>query len=709
MKIIINKNKIELTPQNIKELTLNFSLLHGRRFSLKPQKGKKGFKDISFNCLIEAVKKEASLEQNKNELKEFFRVFTAFKDRGYSEINAPILKENFLVQIITRIKHFFSGLKRNKLFKEMKIQIAEKPQEFFRKPILGQKDFPIMNIGEWNEIDKRLDQLRDPFNLALLPKDMQLEILRKLDNKSLLSIYRTGKVARNLIRKEMPKELKTAQFEEQAFFQWHRILFDPIEISDDEKEKHFENLTKKLMTSYSKEIAKAFKNTFLKIKGGQEIDFRVFNLLIKTSQTCALAYPQVFGPLYEYFILNVDNNSLQRKCLIALSSIDPIKAFSFKNILRLKRDDPHYIQCQKEQLLMSMVKEGALFNPEKVFEIVNSIENEYLKARGFESLICSYPKLGEEAIPFIQKIMDGSQFFSEDNKKYVIREVAIAYAGLGKLEESLEVIQQVKYPLYSTLYRMIQQCKSEDTQKIEEFLQEILIYNKKPDIDDHASRMNPEHVIFVAAKVYEQIDLKKARLLLDEIPLPGKDHDKASLAMNYISIDYKKAQEIADKIKDPKEKIKVLLRIAKFLKTKNPEMAKIACENAQNLVRQFMPERNISKLAQKQIPVLLKILKVKSEINKNFVDPFLKRHRQINFQILFKEGLVRRRGYESFFSHDKLPLLVNTFALLKEEEVEKTVKESLGIWEFRNRPLLSARLLLSLSDAFNEKENYKIG
>lgn len=113
MKVIINKMSVNLTPLDIENIKPTFTLLHGRRFSGN------GFKNISLNNLISAVKNEAfKPEQDKNEIKDFLRIFKAVKDLGYTTPNGQINKENFLTRIITKIKHFFSKTQRDKLFKE---------------------------------------------------------------------------------------------------------------------------------------------------------------------------------------------------------------------------------------------------------------------------------------------------------------------------------------------------------------------------------------------------------------------------------------------------------------------------------------------------------------------------------------------------------------------------------------------------------------
>ncbi len=118
MKLKIKK-EVNLTPADIENLKPTFTLLHGRRFTYQPVDGN-GFKNISLNSLILAVKNEAlKPEQDKNEIRNFLRVFKVIKDLGYKTPNCQINQENFLTRIITKIKHFFSKWRRKTLFKEL--------------------------------------------------------------------------------------------------------------------------------------------------------------------------------------------------------------------------------------------------------------------------------------------------------------------------------------------------------------------------------------------------------------------------------------------------------------------------------------------------------------------------------------------------------------------------------------------------------------
>ncbi|QLH37410.1 MAG: hypothetical protein HWD61_15745 [Parachlamydiaceae bacterium] len=71
------------------------------------------------------------------------------------------------------------------------------------------------------------------------------------------------------------------------------------------------------------------------------------------------------------------------------------------------------------------------------FEFVNNIHNETVKSSGLISLlkICCYQS--QEAIPFIQKVVDTCQ------NSGVLLHAALAYASLGQLEKALEIVDDL--------------------------------------------------------------------------------------------------------------------------------------------------------------------------------------------------------------------------------------------------------------------------
>ncbi len=106
MRLLIKNQQVNLNPNELEQAEVSFSFLHGRKF-------KAGRKVFSLNEVIQAVTKEAlKPEQDKKELGEWAKVFTALTDKGYKKEDA---KGNFFVMLIAKIKHYFSRKERDKL------------------------------------------------------------------------------------------------------------------------------------------------------------------------------------------------------------------------------------------------------------------------------------------------------------------------------------------------------------------------------------------------------------------------------------------------------------------------------------------------------------------------------------------------------------------------------------------------------------------
>lgn len=127
MKLVFNKQIVPLTSKNLEnDINPVITLCNGRRLNFLPKKGN-GFKNISLNHLILAVK-NAALEpkQDLYEIIAFRHAFRLLNDKGYSD--GLINKKNLLTRIITRIKHFFSNQNRKGL-KEIDELIINRSKE----------------------------------------------------------------------------------------------------------------------------------------------------------------------------------------------------------------------------------------------------------------------------------------------------------------------------------------------------------------------------------------------------------------------------------------------------------------------------------------------------------------------------------------------------------------------------------------------------
>ncbi len=243
MKITINNNKVNLTRADLESLVPKFSFFRGRHFDYKPQNGS-GFRNVALNDLILAVKQAADEAGNsQNDLPDFVQAFKNLDSKGYNP-EGQIYKESFLTRTITKIKHFFSQIKRKKLLEEIdqntlvikrvdddnpphnpmvklqgKLQAREPAVAAQKKPDLNKQpdskdgldlqrklSEPVVAAQKNRDLNKQPDledalYLRDKLkDLALdqdrlegLPPEIQLMILNKLDGRSLLGLYKTSK------------------------------------------------------------------------------------------------------------------------------------------------------------------------------------------------------------------------------------------------------------------------------------------------------------------------------------------------------------------------------------------------------------------------------------------------------------------------------------------------------------------------------------
>lgn len=203
MRIMIKEREIDLAPEHVSNLFLTFDLWRGRRFSYRPEGGN-GFKYISLNELISAIKNAPiTSQQDIDEIIAFREQFNILKDRGYTEVDSKISHEKFFTQIITKIKHLFAKIIRNKLLDDLDLAIfkAVRASEEFNNSLLeGPENF--------NESEETESPPLEPFDFKHLPKDIQVEILRKSDFKSLLAFHLTNEESKVLVETFLPKELK---------------------------------------------------------------------------------------------------------------------------------------------------------------------------------------------------------------------------------------------------------------------------------------------------------------------------------------------------------------------------------------------------------------------------------------------------------------------------------------------------------------------
>ena len=654
----------ELTPKNIKDLIPTFSLFKGRRFSyhFKRRHGfKPSVKEISLNELILAFKNSPKLEKNRNEIMEFIKAFKILSHKGYGP-HEKIHQANFLIQVITRIKHFFSEIKRKKLLIELtqKIpadQIVKNPPDVKQLPLKEvELNPPLIHKAEplqpYVEVPTELDEPKQPevsissFNFLALPEDLQFFILLKLEAKSLLSFYRSSKVTQALIEKRLPNRLKSAKLNEQGFLHWKNVFKDIVNHLKDDPDE-FVEMTKSYSVSYSKEIFQEFKKAFKFLHNYENVYQNVHNFhgkgisaLIRASEAFSSKYPKTVQKIIEQIInFNLDGKKIKPEtdwvileCIEVIATIDFKKAVEIYNSLEFL--DP--LQQELSTLIIDaglkgplqrLIEEGLQEPLElRLLEIVDLIANKQLNKSGlYEILSYNEFRFDEEDLPLIQKILDLVETFDNDNiKKAVIQQVALAYAKMGKFDQCIKMIETMKLDSapedisdpQDTLLLIIQSCrknKNRDPKRVENFLQKIWQLIHQENINKYLKSIkkgiNLNDILIEMASVYKTVNQQQAQNILDRVNLHHLDaYSLSKVAKIYISINIEKAKEIANQIPDVEERIHRLSRIAQIYVSRNLERA-----------LHVLDDMNLNKLSiAEKIDVLLDIAVFLREGNRNF-------------------------------------------------------------------------------------------
>lgn len=181
MRIRISNSTVFLTAEDIQKLIPSFTLMQGRRFSYCPP-NKNGFKNVTLNHLISAFKN--SVICNTSDLKEvdaFRAALGNLSNKGYRK-HEQINNENFLIRIITKIKHLFSRYNREKILKELDLVIAKEHEVFPPVPAKpsthkpsAPNSTPLEILNPKTESDKEefkpsKENLKDKDELAIVEK-----------------------------------------------------------------------------------------------------------------------------------------------------------------------------------------------------------------------------------------------------------------------------------------------------------------------------------------------------------------------------------------------------------------------------------------------------------------------------------------------------------------------------------------------------------
>lgn len=223
----------------------------------------------------------------------------------------------------------------------------------------------------------------EPFMFESLPEDVRIVLINKLDNKSLLSLYRSSTTLKTFIQSKIPVQLEKALLGEEAVRAWKECVQKDSLPSNDLFSHPFMELTKRLMLEDAEKITKHF----IQILEKENCDTR----FIKASKFAAVAHPEQFSKIYERSIekriLNTDQvrpkqHEFVFQYLIALAAVNPEKAFAYTGLHRFDMKDPYRIEISKEKLLIKMAAAGFTRNPEFVATFVKNIKSEGLKEAG---------------------------------------------------------------------------------------------------------------------------------------------------------------------------------------------------------------------------------------------------------------------------------------------------------------------------------------
>ena len=445
-----------------------------------------------------------------------------------------------------------------------------------------------------------------------LPEDLQFAVLLKLENKSLLSFYRSCKKAQVFIENRLPNFLKKAKLNEQGFLQWKNVFKDIIHNLQNDSSA-FVEMTKKYSFSYSKEIFTEFKKAFKLLHNYQNVYENVHNAkkgitsLIKASQVFSTSYPKTLVKILEQVIhSNLEGKKIKpNTVLVALECINVIATVDFKKAVEIY-NSLEFLDPKTKEKFSNQVIEAAIEGPTKrhaeaglkgniqqlpLFELVDFIANGQLEKSGLLQIL-NYTgyQFTEEDLSIIQKVLDISESFDDDKFKTSLkREAILAYAKMGQFEKSIKMIDELQWaskPEEMTgddaniLFSLIESCrkKAGDPKRVECFLQKIYELINQEKIHKQLLEMK-EHsyfddILVQLAKAYIDVNQQETENILDTINLIHlNEFSRADIAQIYMSIHIQKAIEIAHGIENDTIRNIAFNEIAPIYVRKNPERA----------------------------------------------------------------------------------------------------------------------------------------
>lgn len=556
MEIKIRNQKIVVNLEILKGLRPQFSLWNGRRFSFETEDGKKCH-DVSLNELIVACNKEFQTGGISKESLAFKKAFKKLANIGYSD--GLIDKQNIFIRLITKIKHFFSHLRRQSLLKQIDIKEETlkkdpvKVEQVYKKEEAG-KEKPIKEIERVDCKEETLNEELVELNFEQLPNEMRIHVLKFLCPLDLMKLSQTSKKNLKFVKAHHPYKKLIADMQAQALVDWKKSLAS--------SDVHCSALPA-LMQIFPKEAKEALEQIAEK---KQE-----FSSLLNELEKVAEKNPEwALGLL----------KKVEKR----------ISACHFKD------------QFFKECALTELGNAYSVLNPEKSLSIRDQISDKGLKERILSHAVGRYflhdPN---QAFALTKNLSSGTgvalSYMIDSCCHYDEKEMCSLFDQICKFMKDENILKT---------HEEKEELKRRYEQMIDILVEKKLIDKALSYIDNHALIINSlpyqqnafilEKYMNVLRKCLSSIPkdklaqvIEKILSLCNEKSTPKKYSDEILylVAKAYLKLnDLDKSQEFGDKIENSHYKIKYFLTLAEMHRNKDKDLSMILLDEAFLLVDQ---------------------------------------------------------------------------------------------------------------------------
>lgn len=571
MIIAINKNNsIELDPSELGNMTVKFTLFHGRRFSYKSKSDpKNSFKDVSLNQLISAVAKASYDEkQDRIELMHFIQQFSALENKGYDCPNEGIYKKSRWVQSIIRFKHQNAQNTRVLLLDILSGIKEQSPYQVKDGPSRDTIGFQPTQTG--------------PNPLYDLPIHVREKIFGSLDYESLVNLSLSSKQNCQLVEENLKNKKFQALLEYKALNLLKNLDFEEI---SNYKYSDFYSAVTQLMRNYP-EVKLLLQNDLKRIvKQGDQRRFRKFILGLIGAYS---ANPKCITSLLEQALLITKKMSKGRlfyEDVYDLANFfakqDPQRVLEIANLLT-RRD--------KEKLICKLVGSFIPTDPNKSFELLANVTDVGHLLTGLRSILAASSTLeASEADAIVQKVnaiyqlmgkkavaqrynRELSLFLQYLHKNYLILQQSDNAERISKKIHKISMVQNLlwlveKFPqrfglLQAKILESINQIEELDSKQnlLCRFNVLSLTYfsDEKPESFKELSRNNKITTLIDAAKKCRTIKPKRSAKYLEE-------------ALKLLLKDKKKVEENSARYTDYYQHLASIVELYAFI---NPQKSK---------------------------------------------------------------------------------------------------------------------------------------